>query len=681
MPIKLPIDGRWSQTNTSDKFGSIWASKNINLDEEGYIKLSPRSVSIVNQTDTPNFGDANAIGRFSGGNFLVSTVGKTYNLGLSATTDPTPTVNSGANNPTGVAQGGGVFFQNLWHATTDTTVVSRPASTDATQAWTSRITSLTSAVPHRLCVFSSRQTLIVSNGNVAKQYDTSYSGTTDLTIPSDFVINGMAYNNGKIGLITELGTSTAGQNAEARFFVWDGSTTGASSDASVGSDKCIAVCAYKSSFVVLTRAGQLLYWNGGGFEVLASFPFYYEDKLWTPSFITSISSGYTMVADGDVIYLNVPNALTPFSRKDEIVTPNMPGGVWCYDPKAGLYHRYSGSISKMYYHAISSGNVNTSTDTFTTSATIPDTGSIARITDFASTNKVVGGLREGQDYYVIKASSTTFKLATTKANAISGTAIDITAADTQTTFFMFDLVDYSTSRNGVLGTSTIALIGERDIIKTDLLIGGRFFDNTMTTPVQTLAACVPFLENRGWVVTSKVFAPEVTDHAQKLFLKFRPLRSGDSIIVKYRERDVVGLPTSSATLQSGNWTGANAFYTTQDLSEAKDYLDNGGELECEIPTGAGGGSTAQITAIDTDDDITYSVTLAEDIIGAASSRKCEFIINNWNLKKTITSDDVSPVEIPLSETASWSQFKVELRGSEVTIEELNIITDAKKRSR
>jgi len=41
--IRLPADTneKWFQPNNSDKFGSLWYTKNINLDEEGYIKLSP----------------------------------------------------------------------------------------------------------------------------------------------------------------------------------------------------------------------------------------------------------------------------------------------------------------------------------------------------------------------------------------------------------------------------------------------------------------------------------------------------------------------------------------------------------------------------------------------------------------------------------------------------------------
>ena len=34
--IKFPINDKWTQPNNSDKFGSVWYTKNINFDELGY---------------------------------------------------------------------------------------------------------------------------------------------------------------------------------------------------------------------------------------------------------------------------------------------------------------------------------------------------------------------------------------------------------------------------------------------------------------------------------------------------------------------------------------------------------------------------------------------------------------------------------------------------------------------
>lgn len=70
--------------------------------------------------------------------------------------------------------------------------------------------------------------------------------------------------------------------------------------------------------------------------------------------------------------------------------------------------------------------------TWTSTANIPSnilTGTRVRLT---TTTTLPGGLATATDYYVIRVSDTTFKLATSFANAIAGTAINITDAGTGT---------------------------------------------------------------------------------------------------------------------------------------------------------------------------------------------------------------------------------------------------------
>lgn len=70
--------------------------------------------------------------------------------------------------------------------------------------------------------------------------------------------------------------------------------------------------------------------------------------------------------------------------------------------------------------------------TWTSSANIPSnilTGTRVRLT---TTTTLPAGLATATDYYVIPLSTTTFKLATSYANAVLGTAIDITSAGTGT---------------------------------------------------------------------------------------------------------------------------------------------------------------------------------------------------------------------------------------------------------
>ena len=70
--------------------------------------------------------------------------------------------------------------------------------------------------------------------------------------------------------------------------------------------------------------------------------------------------------------------------------------------------------------------------TYTSTANIPSnilTGTRVRLT---TTTTLPGGLATATDYYVIRVSNTTFKLATSYANSVAGTAINITDAGTGT---------------------------------------------------------------------------------------------------------------------------------------------------------------------------------------------------------------------------------------------------------
>jgi hypothetical protein len=244
---------------------------------------------------------------------------------------------------------------------------------------------------------------------------------------------------------------------------------------------------------------------------------------------------------------------------------------------------------------------------------------------------------------------------------------------------MYNLVDYGQTNYDGLGA--IQLLPQLTRVYESLVIGAQLVHTNLT---EYADACltVPFLENRGYFVTPTVFSSQVTDNNQKLFVKFRPLKTTDSIIVKYRDRDVVGLPVTSSG-DEAIWTSPSEFYTVQDLSEAKTYLDAGGELECEFVSGAGGGVMVKVTSISTD-NTTYSVVLAEEVLGATSTLKSEFIIHNWKVLRTITSTDSDHDSgvtlIPIGGSSKFSQFKVEMRGSDVTIEELGFINNTSKKA-
>jgi hypothetical protein len=656
-------DKKFSQTNLSDTSGNIWYTKNINFDETGYMQLSSRAVSLYSAEEGTYFSYPLSIGRYdTTGKAYVVTAGATdhtYDIDL---TNGAVTVNgdntTGGNRPTGSNNNRGVWWQNKWHVTYNTGMVTNSSGT-----WADTGISLTTGYPHPLEVFKTRATLCVGNKNVVKQYTTAYAGSTsDLTLPSDYNVIGLAHSGEKMGIATRIDSSIIGQSQEAIFATWDGLQGSANAVYPVGSNAILGIKAYKSSWVILTKNGKLLYFNGGGFDTLATLPYFFK-KLYP----TDELYGDILHVEGDLIYINVSGDLGYYGYKQERFLQNYNGGILCYDPKIGLYHRYSPSISKIY--AISVSSVDTSSDIMTASGTIPSTGNPALYT--YNTSSVIGGLTVGKLYYIIKHTSTTFSLATTYQNAIDGVKIDLTSSTTGT-FLGLAVTDYGASQ-GVYGLS-LTNWGGQGFNFDHLVFGGNYY-NVSESPKEILNITVPMFPNRGYFVTPKIESSQVDDNAQALYIKYKELKDSDSIIIKHKSKDVIGLPVS--IFQRGltfNWTSSTTGTTTADLSEAYTYMqDSNNSCEMEIIHGAGAGQMPQISSIEYSGG-TYTITLSEAVEGVSSGNQCGIIIDNWKVFRTITSADSNGwVQIPIARTSKWHKFKVELRGVKTTIEELQVV--------
>lgn len=122
-------------------------------------------------------------------------------------------------------------------------------------------------------------------------------------------------------------------------------------------------------------------------------------------------AGSTATAGTDVYY--VTRAITPST---DLST-------------GGAQQTYADTIGTAYEAAstatIPTTDVNTSTDTITETAHKFVTGQ--KVTYSNGGGASAGGLTTATDYYVIKTGANTFKVATTFANAVAGTAIDITS--------------------------------------------------------------------------------------------------------------------------------------------------------------------------------------------------------------------------------------------------------------
>lgn len=663
------INKKYLQANSSDVTGNIWYTKNVNFDEAGYIKLSSRSVSIYSSDEGTNFRYPLSIGRYNltGGSHIV-TSGNTdhaYELSMASTGITMSGDNTtGGNRPTGSVYNRGTWWLNKWHVTTTNSM----ATLNSAGTWATTGISLTSSYPHPLEVFRNRNTLVIGNKNVVSQFDTSYAtggaDTTNLTLPTDYNVIGLAYQNNRMGIATQIDSSLAGQNQEAVFFIWDGQLTTASAGYPVGSDAILSVKPYKSSWVLLTRGGKLLYFNGGGFDTLITLPFFF--KKYTVNADSTL--GDIMTVDGDLIYLNLTANINYYGFKQEVYMQNFVGGVLCYDPTVGLYNRYTPSRSKFY---TISTTVDTTTNIFTTSGTLPTTGNPIMYTSEQS--NPAGGITIGKIYYIIRHSSTTFSLATTRQNAIDGNKIDITSAGGTNVFMGLEIVDYGIARGTV--TNAVTTLGNQNYFYDNLMFGGYYEDTASLTPKYTLCLTVPMFKSIGYYVTTKLESENINDNFQQIFVKYKPLKEDDSIIVKYKDADVIGLPVSTLQLGTGGtWTSNQVFTTTTDISEAYTYMQtSGNQLECEILTGAGAGQMSQITSI-AYNGTTYTVTLDDEIEGVTTSNVCTFIIDNWKYADTITYTDTQGWKgIPVVTSSKYIYVKVIMQGNNIQTEGLQIV--------
>lgn len=660
--IKIPSVGKFNQPNNSDLFGNIWYSKNLNFDEEGYLKLSDRAVSLISSKVDTEFNIPTALGRYSGGDFFIAAVEHPYILSIadSGGSIAQDTDSDGDAAPDMSFSTTGIWFNNKWNITTSTKLYTKAISTGN---WTDQSVSLTTGVSHPLCAFEKAGTILVGNANEVKQFDTSYAAGTlaQLTISAGYEVIGIAYNNNQAGIITRLASTVEGQNKEAGFFLWDGSESSANSMYAVGSDACVAIAPYKSSFVIITRTGELLYFNGGGFDKLASFPTYFNDVIWG-DLLNRDMYGDSIKVDGDVIYINISNDITDENKKT--FSETMLGGIWCYDPVIGLYHKISPSNSQAVMMSVAAEDINTTTGTFTTSfligSTVPDTGTPVKILN--TTNG--GGITEGKMYWIIKVSSNAFKLASTKANAIALIPLTITAAS-NTTLMGLALKDYGATKVERMGA--VALMGTKQYAYSDFIFGGEVYDTNSTSNYGHLNITVADFKNIGYFITPKIASQNVEDNFQKLFIKYRPLDTDDKIIIKYKDKEYIDLPEQgSCTVVS-----STSFTTTDDLYQS--YIATT-DLECEIVSGSGAGQMSKVASI-TYLTGTYTVTVEDEIDGWVAADRCYVKIDNWKTMDTITSaDSQNWKEIPITTNSKWLKVKVVLEGSAIAIEELQIIT-------
>ncbi|MCK9370983.1 hypothetical protein M0R04_13820 [Candidatus Dojkabacteria bacterium] len=657
--MKLPQDNK--QIVVTNGINSIQGylayTKNIDLDEKGYIKLAPPMCNVFSDVVAEG-GDANLdlpveLFPYGTGSFKVITNDRAFNVNIASMSFSEDTGYTGWIPNSRVI----IWVGGLWHIAGGAVYSYTGADGDSVYA------SVISKQLDFAELFVNKNTIVGGVGdNVVWQYNTSYANTTNLTIPASFVITGLSYSNQMIGVATR----SKKNQGNAYFYTWDGATVNANSCYPINDSFILSVKAYKSSWVLFTSAGQLLYFNGGGFTELGSIPtFRFEDDLIDLGPANSIDLGDIMTVDGDVVYVNV--ASTPqFSQNNKPYRYGFSGGVYCYDPEVGFYHRFAPSYSQYVPE-----DVTASSDILTFAAShYLATGDEVwlKATDLGLTGQRV--------YYAIVLNTTTIKLADTYDEAIANTALDITDGTLNNLFYV-KRKDYGIESLRVKDLGVVRKMrtydGYDDTGVMPTFLGASVIPNDVTTArVNTVNATIPQMSNRGYFITSKFQTNNFSDNWQGIAVKYAKLSPQSSIIVKAKVEDKEPIVVGDMTLYADTYSGssitwdANGYYfeTTADLSEA----EVGDEVH--IFAGAGAGQSAHITII-TLVGSTYQVTLDETIRGIITNAKSCITIDKWIKLGTISASDTDGFKyLPLAQPSPTLEIKCELRGIGVKIGEV-----------
>lgn len=666
--IKIPTNSKkFIQDNKSDLTGNVFMTKNITFDYEGYMKLSHSPRCIMSPTVDADWDNLGAVVYNSyKSNFLLLTWDELFDLDTRFMASY-PTQNT----DTGVVSGG----TKIGACIADSKIIVAQ-NTDVdyydleTDTWVDTNITLTNDGQHQVVNFISLASIAICNVNTVLLYSTPFSSTPvlsqTLTIPSDYEIMDACYLNQKMFI-----TTRNIRGGHACLFVWNGSGNGAQEVYEVNSNIIFGITQWKNTVALFTGAGELLYYTGGGLSPIQNgrFPIWYKNQNLTDYDNISLYKNL-LKSNGDLLYINISN-----DQNNRDLLLNQPDGIWCYDENVGLYHRYSNTISLMDIKTVNSTGINTTTDIITTT-NVPVTGTAVILSDKLSAG-TIGGVTKDTVYYVIKVSSTEMKLATTKANAVAGTYIDLTSVSAGGYGFVcFPNIDYGTFLSSrAFSTYVLEIPSAYPQYGVDTFWSSEVDSRQLSSSNdEHLIAVSPVLESRGYYISPKILAQNITDTYNNFSIKFKKLASElDKIIIKYRvtddnfEKIDIG---SSETNWRATWTSSTTFTSTQtDLANARE----GDEIE--FLSGAAGGLLTHITNI-TENSGTYTITIDETYENYTSGDLSRFIFRNWKKFATISYGSGEAEDgyfsKQLGATGKFIQFKIELRGIGVQIEELQI---------
>lgn len=663
---------KWSAAQNGDLFGTVVRTKNMDFGTDGYAILARKALTWYSEDDDANFQIPVAIAGDDTYAYVITT-DNCFAVDIASDTLPFSELTT-SNAPSTTNQSDAEFYQGLLHVSGSTTVKSYSGGTGG--SWTSRISGLSSSYPHPLCVNDQRQTLLVGNGNVVRQYDSSYTRDTsnELTLDPQYVVTCIRYK----GNVAYIGTKNI-YGGHAKVFLWNCVGTGYNEAHSVQADWVYSMTEFESSMAAIVSSGQLLKYNGGGFDELAALPVYYTPYSWassqgTASLLGKVASrGMTTI--GDTIYMNVDGSLrNSQTQYPGQYLPEQPSGVWTFDRSVGLVHRAAANHKS--YRAYTPTAVASNYLVFSSAH-----GLVTGDPILCQAVGTISGTTAGQIYYAIvddDASTTTCKIAVSPDDALEGRYVSISGTPT-TDKFAFD-------RYESMGHTKVVSVGgifafSRTIPNlfygSEVLFGVNVTDETATS--KAVACSLGMGRNEGWMVTPWIQAAGVTDFYQRLYTLFNELNlTTDEVVVKYRTEKEFGFPKPLGFTSTQSWTSDDTFTVDTTQHDFRGVIEGD---EVEFVLGNGAGYCANISDIDKTTS-TYAVTIDRSL-PVVNTNKMDFVVERW---KELNVFDADSEDNPRGYGKTniddirgrKAQFKITLRGRNIAVELLSLVNSINK---
>ncbi len=372
--ITLPKTGIWTQPNTSDALGDLWASFNLDTSENlTRLRLGKRLILNTGTSDVAQLTAAPIA--FINNSAAVFTFAGTSNVGYAFKNDATMigtfTRDSSTGNPTKIdsAKSDATFSNNAIYVTSqkssDTTFLSifkKPLSSAWSEIVLSELyndvyTNMLCSYANRLYMSNTYSKIISLDSSDSPSYSGAYtvlvgSGSND---PGSSIIKLLPADD-RIFILTQ--NLYGGQG---HVYEWDGAAQTTSYDHRLESSGALAGVMFEGTPYIVDTNACLLAWNGGTFVEVAclnrdnGLPLVYTTNYSALNNRFIHPNGMTIV-DGKInILIDNKNADSTGTIEETI-----PSGIYEFDPRnpsKGLIHKHAISSNKAADIATNFGQV------------------------------------------------------------------------------------------------------------------------------------------------------------------------------------------------------------------------------------------------------------------------------------------------------------------------------------